>query len=87
MSAWSPPSPSPVVAAGLAIGWLLWLAYSLLVLQNILVGVLPGLLLAAGYYAWRLLVAVEAAADGLQRLADERERPSATVAEAPTRER
>jgi hypothetical protein len=87
MSGWSPPSPSPAVAVTLAFGWLLVLAYSLLLLQNSLAGVLPGLLIAAGYYAWRLLAAVEAAADGLQRLADEQERSADTVAREPTRER
>jgi hypothetical protein len=87
MSDWSPPSLSPVVTAGLAIGWLLAFAYSMLVLQNILAGVLPGLIIASGYYAWRLLVAVEAAADGLQRLATETQPTSDTIAEESTRDR
>jgi hypothetical protein len=35
--------------------------------------VVPGLLAAALYLAWRFLVAVEAIADALQRIADRRE--------------
>ena len=63
---------SRTIVAGLAV-WLLWLAYSLLVLQNVLFGVVPGLLVVVGYFAWRLLLAVEELADGVRRLADAQE--------------
>lgn len=75
MAGWSPPSPSPIVTKLLLAVWLLFLGYALVAMQNVLVGVLPGLIGIGGYYAWRLLVAVEATADGVHRLADEGQEP------------
>ncbi|GAB3418437.1 hypothetical protein GCM10027435_18440 [Haloparvum alkalitolerans] len=49
------------------------LVYSVLVTARILAGVLFVALVALGYIAYRLLAAVEAVADGHQRLADARE--------------
>ena len=69
----SPPSPPSSIVVVFLCCWLLWLLYALLVMQAVLLGLLPGLLAAAGYVAWRLLVAVESIADSLQRLAEERE--------------
>lgn len=74
MSGWSPPSPSNRTVA--LVGGLLLavLLYALLVVQNVLLGLFPVVAVGAGYIAWRLLVAIEAIADGLQRLAAARER-------------
>jgi hypothetical protein len=69
----SPPIPSSSIVVVFLCCWVLWLLYALLVLQAVLLGLLPGLLAAAGYVAWRLLVAVESIADSLRRLADERQ--------------
>jgi hypothetical protein len=35
---------------------------------------LPGVLLIGAYLLWRIMAAVEAIADGVQRIADEQER-------------
>jgi hypothetical protein len=51
-----------------------WLLYSLIIIQQILLGLLPGFVFLGGYVAWRFLSAFEAIADGLQRIADQQER-------------
>lgn len=69
MSHWSPPSlPRPWLAAT-GVLYALVLAYSLLVIQQLLVGVLFGLVPVSLYLLWRFLAAVEAIADALQRIA------------------
>jgi hypothetical protein len=74
MANWSPPSlPRKWLAAAAAL-YVLLLAYSVLVLGQLLLGVLPGLLFVSLYVLWRFLAAVEAIADAQQRLADRRER-------------
>jgi len=73
MSGWSPPSPSNALVAGIAVLGFAWLAYAVLIQGSILVGILPGALLVAVYVLWRFLVALEAIADGVHRIADQRE--------------
>ena len=73
MSRYTPPRLSLRVKAVLAL-WLLFVAAaSLFFLGDPVIPALFGTLLLASYGGWRLLRAVEAAADGLQRLARERE--------------
>lgn len=47
--------------------------YSLLIAQQLLLGVLPRIVLSVFYFVWRFLVAVETIADALQQLAHQRE--------------
>jgi len=77
MSGWSPPSPSSRTVAVVGILLLAVLLYALLVAQQVLLGLFPVVAVGAGYVAWRLLLAIEAIADALQRLAAARERPDA----------
>lgn len=74
MSERSPPAVPQnwLLAAGVLFA--VWLAYSFVVIQEILLGALPLVAFAALYLGWRFLVAVEAIADGLQRIADQKER-------------
>jgi hypothetical protein len=74
MSGWSPPSPSPVLLALAGVGFFVVLGYAVLVQGAILIGLLPGVLVVAAYVLWRFLVALEAVADGVHRIADQRER-------------
>jgi hypothetical protein len=53
------------------------LLYALLVAQTVLLGLFPMVAVGAAYLAWRLLLAIEAIADALQRLAAARERSTA----------
>ncbi|MCU4800696.1 hypothetical protein OB920_09970 [Halobacteria archaeon HArc-gm2] len=68
--------PSPWITAGIVVLWMAWVLYSLIIIQQILLGLLPGVVLLGGYVAWRFLSAFEAIADGLQRIADQQERDS-----------
>ena len=75
MSDWSPPSIPREWLAGIAVLYAVLLAYSLVVVQEVLLfGLFPGMALASLYLLWRFLVAVEAIADALQRIAHEREK-------------
>lgn len=74
MSGWSPPSPSNRTVAVVGILLLAVLLYALLIAQHVLLGLFPVVAVGAGYVAWRLLLAIEAIADALQRLATARER-------------
>ncbi|MXR50778.1 hypothetical protein GRX03_04050 [Halovenus sp. WSH3] len=74
MSEWSPASMSRewiLVVALICVGLFL---YSLLIAGQALLGILPAVLFGAVYVTWRFLVAVEAIADALQRIASEYER-------------
>jgi hypothetical protein len=73
MTGWSPPSPPRALLAGTAIVWLVLLAYAVLIQGTLLLGLLPGALVAGAYVLWRFLVALEAIADGVHRIADSRE--------------
>ena len=70
----TPPRPSPRAVAAVGVVCLAWLVYAILAMGNPLVGLLPVLAALVAYTGWRFLLAVEAMADGLQRLAAARER-------------
>jgi hypothetical protein len=73
MTNWSPPSlPRRWLAVAAAL-YALVIAYSVVVLGQLLLGVLPGLLFVSLYVSWRALAAVEAIADAQQRIAHQRE--------------
>lgn len=73
MSAWSPP-PIPTEWVVLGIGaYVLLLGYAAIVVQEIFLGLVPGIVVVGLYILLRFLAAVEAIAEALQRIADERE--------------
>ena len=74
MSDWSPASlPRNWLVATAALS-LLFVAYSVVVTQRVLLALFPLFGLLSLYLLWRLIVAVEGIADAQQRLADQRER-------------
>ncbi|MFQ3476314.1 hypothetical protein HKK80_08640 [Halonotius sp. F2-221B] len=70
MSEWSPPTLSRGQLAGIIVALLAVSAYSLVIVQQLLLVVVPAAALLAVYLTWRFIVAVEAIADALQRIAD-----------------
>ena len=74
MSGWSPPAPPRALLAGTAVVWAVFFAYMVLIQASVLLGLLPGVLVVTTYVLWRFLVALEAIADGVHRIADQRER-------------
>jgi hypothetical protein len=70
MSEWSPPTLSRGQLAGISVALLAVSAYSLVIVQQLLLVVVPAAALLAVYLTWRFIVAVEAIADALQRIAD-----------------
>ena len=73
MSEWTRPQLSRPVITGLSICYLLVLAYSVIIAGQILLGLLIGAVFGVVYLGWRFLVAVEAIADALQRIARQQE--------------
>ena len=73
MAGWSPPSIPREWLFGIGFLYVAFLAYAVLIAQQILLGVLVGLVIVSLYLGWRFLRAVEAIAEALQRLASERE--------------
>lgn len=73
MADYSPPSFSRKWFVGIVLLYVLLLAYSVLIVQQLLLGIIPGIAIGFFYLVWRFLVAVEAIADALQRLAQQRE--------------
>lgn len=74
MSEWSPPSLPRELVVIIGILYLLLVGYSLFILGQILsFGIIPGILVVSIYLLWRFIVAVEAIADALQRIAYQRE--------------
>ncbi|WP_253738243.1 hypothetical protein [Halohasta salina] len=73
MSDWSPPAVRRSWLAVFVVGYLLVLAYSVVIASQILLGIWIGVLCGALYLGWRFLAAVEAIADALQRIARQRE--------------
>ncbi|ELZ30263.1 hypothetical protein C475_00972 [Halosimplex carlsbadense 2-9-1] len=55
---------------GFGVAFVVVTLYAILVQNAVLWAILLGLLVGLGYALWRLLVAVEAIADGVHRLAD-----------------
>lgn len=74
MADYSPPSLSHEWFVGIVLLYVLLLAYLALVVQQLLLGIIPGIAIGFFYLMWRFLVAVEAIADALQRLAQQREK-------------
>ena len=70
MSDWSPPTLSRGQLAGIVVTLLAAAAYSLVIAQQLLLVVVPAAALLAVYLTWRFIIAVEAIADALQRIAD-----------------
>jgi hypothetical protein len=73
MTNWSPPSIPRKWLTIVAVLYAVGIGYSIVVLGQILLGVLPGLVLIPLYVVWRFLAAVEAIAEAQQRSADARE--------------
>ena len=69
MSDWSPPTLSRGQLAGIVVGLLAVAAYSLVIVGQLLLVIVPAVAVVAAYLVWRFVVAVEAIADALQRLA------------------
>mgnify|MGYP006875076862 FL=1 len=70
MSGWSPPEPSNRTIAGIVVIVVMIIAYSTIIAQQLLLGLFPSLFVLALYFAWRVVRAIEACADALQRIAD-----------------
>lgn len=70
MSGWPPPKLSNGQIVGIVLVVVVIFAYSIIITQQLLLGVLPALFVLALYFAWRFLRAIEACADALQRIAD-----------------
>jgi hypothetical protein len=62
--------PSSVALAIAGVLCLAWLAYAVLVVQQILLGLVPLAVAGMGYFLWRLLVAIEAIAAAQQQIAE-----------------
>ena len=73
MSEWSPPTVRRSWLVVFGIGYLLVLAYTVVIAQGILLGILIGVLCGALYLGWRFLAAIEAIADAHQRIARQQE--------------
>lgn len=73
MADWSPPSVPRNWLIAIAVFYVLFLAYSILIAGQLLLGVLPGFVIVFLYFLWRGLVAVEAIADAQQRMASQKE--------------
>jgi hypothetical protein len=82
MSGWSPPSLPRSLIPIIAGLYVLIAAYAVVIAQQLLVGVVfPGVVLLASYLLWRILRAIEAIADALQRIADAHESDNRTRGE------
>ncbi|MFB6201794.1 MAG: hypothetical protein ABEI98_07270 [Halorhabdus sp.] len=74
MSDWSPTSIPRKWAVISGVVYVILLAYALIITQQLfLFAVFPAMFFVSVYFLWRFLVAVEAIADALQRIADYRE--------------
>lgn len=73
MPDWSPPSIPRKWLVGMSLVYVLILLYSVIIAGQILLGVLPGIWIGALYLFWRVLAALEAIADALQRIASQQE--------------
>lgn len=73
MAGWSPPQVPREWLLGIGLVYVAFLAYSVLIAQQILFGVYIGVVAVSLYLGWRFLRAIEAIADALQRIARQRE--------------
>lgn len=74
MAGYSPPSIPSRWFGGSVLLFAVLLGYSLFVVQTPLLVLFPAVLAGFLYVGWRFLLAVEAIADALQRIVDQRER-------------
>ena len=72
MTGYSPPSIPPSWFGGTALLFFVALAFALLVVQEPLLILFPAVVVGGFYLSWRFLLAVEAIADALQRIASNR---------------
>ncbi|MFB6178808.1 MAG: hypothetical protein ABEI77_03675 [Halorientalis sp.] len=73
MGGYSPPTVPPMWFRGSVLLFVVLLGFALLVTQTPLLVVIPVLLVVGLYLSWRFLLAIEAIADALQRMAQQRE--------------
>lgn len=73
-SEWSPPTIPRGLRVIVLVVTLLWIAYTLVIIQEILLGLLVVFLFGCLYVGWRFLAAIEAIAVALQRIAGHYER-------------
>lgn len=73
MAGWSPPSLPRELLVGLAVVYALLFLYVVFVQGSLLVVALPSAVFVVAYVVWRFLVALEAVADGVYRIADQHE--------------
>lgn len=73
MSEWSRPQLSRPLLVGISICYLLVFAYAFVIAGEILFAIWIGVFCGVVYLSWRFVVAFEAIADALQRLARQRE--------------
>ncbi|AXG10522.1 hypothetical protein [Haloplanus rubicundus] len=73
MTNWSPPSIPRNWFVAIVVFYVLLIAYSVLIVGQLLLGVLSGFVFVFLYFLWRCLVAVEAIADAQQRMAFQQE--------------
>jgi hypothetical protein len=69
MSGWSPPTLSRGQLAGIIVGLLAVAAYSVVIIGQLLLVVIPAVAVVVVYLIWRFVRAVEAIADAQQRRA------------------
>ncbi|MFC6615967.1 hypothetical protein ACFQAS_15375 [Halopenitus salinus] len=69
MAHWSSPALSRSWLGTIVVLYALILAYAIVIVGQLVLGVLPGLVLIVIYLFWRLVVAIEAIADAQQRMA------------------
>ena len=74
MPGWSPPSVPRTALVTAAVLYAVVLVYLVLIRGTILLGLFPGVVAVVLYVVWRFLVALEAIADGVHRIADQHER-------------
>jgi len=74
MSEWSPPEVPREVLVVVGVAYAAFVVYALVVAQTLLLAAFVGVTFVALYLGWRLLAAIEAIANALQRIAAERER-------------
>lgn len=73
MTDWSPPSIPRNWLVAIVVFYIAFLAYSIVIAGQLLLGVFPAFIIVFLYIIWRALAAVEAIADAQQRIASQQE--------------
>jgi len=73
MADWSPPSISRNWLIAIVVFYIAFLAYSIVIAGQLLLGIFPAFIIVFLYIIWRALAAVEAIADAQQRIASQQE--------------